>query len=182
MLESEVRVSLSPLLMGRLAPHERAVLRAGSDALRSMNAEAVRQVRQRRALKARAIRDALTTRGPIGGGGGVIRWRMEVSGAPMPVASYPHRQTKQGVSVQIKAGGGRALIRHAFVAQMRSGHTGVFFRQGKARLPIEEAFSTRVVDVFHDEGFVDELLERAREVFARTYARNLAAVVRGTLT
>lgn len=45
------------------------------------------------------------------------------------------KQTATGVRVK-----GRGDIAHAFVATMKSGHTGVMIRTGKGRLPIRELF------------------------------------------
>lgn len=159
-----------------VAPIMRAALRAGSDAIRAGRAESVRKVRERRAMKAGAVRDAITLQYPTSGEGGALLWSINVSSAPARVADYPYRQTRQGVSVQIKTSG-RSVIRGAFVATMRSGHKGVFLREGKARLPITEVFTTRVSDVFRDPGFVDGVLERTKAVFRSSYERNLAIVV-----
>lgn len=48
------------------------------------------------------------------------------------------RKSRRGVSYQIAVDGGRKTLPHAFIAQMKSGHEGVFQRVGKKRLPIEE--------------------------------------------
>ena len=63
------------------------------------------------------------------------------------------------------------LIRGAFVATMPSGHTGIFFRQGKGRLPIEEAFTSRVSDAFLDSA--PAIMDRGRRVFLETMGRLL---------
>lgn len=51
---------------------------------------------------------------------------IRVSQRPMPLAAFSPRQTKKGVSVNIL--GKRKLIKGAFMAQMISGHKGVFAR------------------------------------------------------
>jgi hypothetical protein len=154
----------------------RAAMRAGGDAIRAGRADAVRRVRESRAIKAEAVRRAVTLDFPSGERDDAIVWAINASGAPMPVAAYPYRQVKQGVSAQIKAGG-RSLIRHAFIAKMKSGHEGVFLREGKARLPIFEVFTTRVTDVFKDAGFIEGVQERTKAVFRSSYERNLAIVL-----
>lgn len=45
------------------------------------------------------------------------------------------RQTKTGVTVRL-----RGSYRHAFIAQMQSGHKGVMIRVGKERFPIRELY------------------------------------------
>jgi hypothetical protein len=73
-----------------------------------------------------------------------MSWAVDVSGEPVPLVAYPYRQTKQGVSVEVNRGK-RTLLKGAFVATLKSGHVGVFRRQGKARLPIEELRGSSLV-------------------------------------
>jgi predicted GNAT family acetyltransferase len=171
---AEVKTDLPAELAGNFAGVGVAIRRAGSDALRAMRAETVRRIRERRAIKAGAIRDRISLAFPRSDDAPV--WRLTVSGAPLRVADYPYRQTKAGVSAQIKATG-RSLIRHAFVARMRSGHEGVFVRTGKARLPIEELYTTRVSDVMRDPGLAEDVLEHAAAVFERAFNRNINALI-----
>lgn len=45
------------------------------------------------------------------------------------MSNYPHREMKSGgVSVQIKAGGGRVLLRSAFLMRFQNGKTGIMIR------------------------------------------------------
>lgn len=51
------------------------------------------------------------------------------------LAELGARQTRTGVTVRL-----RGSYKHAFLATMASGHTGVMMRDGKARLPIHELY------------------------------------------
>lgn len=151
----------------------RALNKAGSEAVRRMKAEANRKARQRKKLKVSAVNKALPLIFPKNTK--IIEflvWEMRVSGTPMPLSSYPHRQTKKGVMVQVTPGK-RKLIKSAFLGTMSSGHEGIFQRRTKARLPIDELFSSRISDVFEDTGFIQQVLEHGRGAFARAYARTL---------
>ncbi|WP_376704698.1 phage tail protein [Mesorhizobium sp. ISC25] len=53
----------------------------------------------------------------------------------IPLYKLGATQTAKGVRVRL-----RGSYRSAFIAEMKSGHAGVFRRQGKARLPIRELF------------------------------------------
>ena len=68
----------------------------------------------------------------------VSRLRAEVPGSSkrIPVIDLGARQTGQGITYQ--HGRQRKTILGAFIARMRSGHTGVFKRRGIKRLPIDE--------------------------------------------
>lgn len=67
-------------------------------------------------------------------------------GRAMNLIHFGARQTKTGVSVQIKRGAGRKVIASAFIAN--KGRT-VFRRVGKARLPIEPVQTIAVPQMFN---------------------------------
>jgi hypothetical protein len=79
---------------------------------------------------------------------------------------YPSRGKGRGVSTSLRTsgvtaikargkalgvggstGGGRGRYPHAFIAQMRSGHRGVFQRGGTKRMPIFELFGPSIARV-----------------------------------
>lgn len=159
---------LGGLLGGPSKPALRAARLAGSSALRAMRAEASRLIRERKAMKLSAVRDALDVLFPSASG--ELVWALRAKAKPMPVIAFNARQTRRGVSVEINVGK-RSLIRGAFIATMKSGHTGVFYRQGKARLPIEEAYTSRISDVLND--VAPEVAKRGVEVFQSTFSRLL---------
>lgn len=144
----------------------RALKMAGGDAIRALRAESKRRIRERKVIKAEFLADkALPLTFPTGTALEALEWRMRVSGKPIPLAKYPARQTRRGVIVQVNKGS-PALLGSAFIRTLRSGHRGVFMRQGKARLPIRELFSTRTSDVFADADLVPIVFARAKSVFA----------------
>lgn len=53
----------------------------------------------------------------------------------IPLYKFGANQNRTGVKVRA-----RGSYRHAFIASMASGHTGVFRRSGTSRLPIHELF------------------------------------------
>lgn len=153
---------------------EKALLRALSksirDAGRAMKAASTRSVRFRKRIKVKRVNESLPLKFSYGSSIEDLEARMDVSADPIPVAEFPHRQTSRGVSVAINAGR-RVMITSAFEARMRSGHLGVFKRRGKARLPIDELYSTRVSDVFSDNGMIPAVQARAEMVFSQTFDR-----------
>lgn len=149
-----------------------ALSKAGGDAARAMAAESNRGIRSRKRMKIAALKKALPLTFPRTKEIVRLAWRMDVSGALVPVSAFPLRQTRKGISVAINTGA-RSFIKSAFVATMKSGHRGVFLRSGKKRLPIKEAFTTRVVDVFEDAGFIPRVQGRTVKVFDSSFARVL---------
>ncbi len=110
--------------------------------------------------------------------GGSIR----STGRPLPLISFSARQTKLGVSVQVKRNRSRKVIPGTFIATMKSAHKGVFWREwhggGKAspkkkipygrlpreyRLPIAERFGPRVPDILSNEPIMKSVLDQADE-------------------
>jgi len=75
-----------------------------------------------------------------------------ISGKKMPVILFGARQRAKGTSVRIKKTEGRKLIRHAFIATMKSGKIQVWMRKGTARLPIKQLFTVSPPKMFEKEG------------------------------
>lgn len=151
---------------------KRALRKAGATALRDMRSEASKRIRARKRIKVRYIQRALTLRRPKGGDISAMEWAVDVSGEPVPLVAYPHRQTKKGVSVEVNRGK-RTLVAGSFIASMKSGHKGVFKRKGRARLPIAELRGSRPVDALLHEGEADGVAERGGKSFNETFARVL---------
>jgi len=159
----------------------RALSKSGTAAIRNVKVSSNRYIRARKRMMVKRVNDALPLTFPITKSIDGMEWRMDVSGHAFRVSDFPYRQTKRGVTVTINTGK-RVLIHGAFVATMKSGHTGVFTRRGKVAerrgsrgqaLPIDEAFTTRITDVFHDTGMVSEVMFRAQTVFSREFERLL---------
>jgi hypothetical protein len=82
--------------------------------------------------------------------------RMSVSSKPVSLLNYGAKQNDLGVVVNVK--GQTKLLRHAFIAKMPNGTSGVFLRKKYLHpgLPPKEArkiskrYSTRISDVFGD--------------------------------
>jgi len=151
---------------------KRTLRKAGATALRDMRSEASKRIRARKRIKSRYITRAMTLRRARGGNIAAMEWALDVSGEPVPLVAYPHRQTAKGVSVEVNRGK-RTLIKGSFVSSMKSGHKGVFRRRGKARLPIDELRGSRPVDALLHEGEADAVAERGGRSFGDTFVRVL---------
>ena len=150
----------------------RALRKAGATGLRDMRSEAVKRIRARKAIKPSYVSRALTLARPKGSDIASMEWALRVSGDPVPLIAYPHRQTRRGVTVEVNRGK-RTLVRHAFIASMKSGHEGVFRRLGKSRLPIKELLGSRPVDALLHKGEADAVAARGGRSMADTFARLL---------
>lgn len=151
-----------------------ALRMAGAGAIRAVRADAKRRIRSRKRIRA----EYLSTRAlPLSYPHrrqeiNAMVWKMGAWGKEVPLGKYPSRQTRRGVSIMVNRGQ-RKLIRGAFIARMKSGHVGVFMREGKSRLPIKHALSSRTSDVIQDKGMPEAVLERGVSVFERDFRRLL---------
>ncbi len=167
------RSQIAALEVGPMkAALRRALRKAGATALRDMRSEASKRIRSRKRIKSRYITRALTLRRAKGSEIADMEWALDVSGEPVPLVAYPHRQTKKGVSVEVNRGK-RTLVAGSFVASMKSGHVGVFKRRGAARLPIKELRGSRPVDALLHKGEADAVAARGGKSFNETFARVL---------
>lgn len=165
-----------------------AMMKAGGDAIRAMRAESNRSIRARKRIKASYVTRGLALRFPRSTKSiGDLEWKIVVSNDPVPMAAYQHRQVKSGVSVAINRGK-RSIVRHAFMVTLKSGHRGVYVREESAktsdgrdskrrvrknRLPLKELFSSRIADVFRDNGMVPAVFSRGNAVFGSSLSRLL---------
>lgn len=154
------------------AAARRALRKAGATALRDMKSEASKRIRHMKRLKSRYITRAISLKRAKGSTIADMSWALDVSGEPVPLTAYPHRQTKRGVTVEVNRGK-RTLVKGSFVATLKSGHEGVFRRKGKARLPIEELRGSRPVDALLHKGEADAVAVRGAKSFAETFTRVL---------
>lgn len=77
-----------------------------------------------------------------------------------------------GVTALVK--GTRQFVPGAFIAEMKSGKTGVFSRVGDDRLPIRQLFSNELSDLFQREsGFLPQLKAHAEDTLRRNFDRDL---------
>lgn len=58
---------------------------------------------------------------------------IDCTGKPLALAKYSTNQVKSGVSAKVKKANKRTVIKHAFIATMKSGHKGVYWREDKQR-------------------------------------------------
>jgi hypothetical protein len=83
---------------------------------------------------------------------------------------FSPRQTQKGVTAAVKKGERKLYTskdtkRKSFIATMKSGHQGVYFRKGKERLPIVELFGPSAMQLFTS----DKALEKLQEIFIERF-------------
>jgi hypothetical protein len=118
----------------------------------------------------------------------------DVTSKPIPLINYQATQTKKGVSVRVLRAGSKSLIKHAFIATMKSGHKGVFWRKERwpgrvwktgvprkippwdtspsedIRLPIHELYGMRATDVLDHGTHMEVVLAKAGDRYDKNVA------------
>jgi len=158
-----------------------AAARALNRAATSARAEAARRVQDSLNLKVSDIKNAIdidtaSAREDLS----TMKASLIVKNIDVPLYQYGARQKtirtsrgkRYGVTVNVK--GSRTVEADAFIAQMPSGHIGIFVRSGNPRLPIHELYSTTVLEVFKNTGFVASLSDYASQQFQTNFASELA--------
>lgn len=167
------RSQIAPLETGNMkGALKRALRKSFATALRDMGSEGSKRIRARKRISPKYIRRAFKLRRPKGSDIASMEAALEVSGEPVPLVAYPHRQTKKGVAVEVNVGK-RTLVKGSFKASMQSGHKGVFKRKGKARLPIQELRGSRPVDALLHKGEADAVAARGAKSMGETFTRVL---------
>lgn len=156
---------------------ERVCMRSINDGLAGMKTDASTEIRSVIVLSKSAV-DATfkTVKASVTSLSGVFA----STGSPVPLIEYGARQTTKGVSVQVKRGNPRSVVVGAFIATMKSGHKGVFWREWhqairkpvnrnipygklpkKYRLPISQRYGPRVPDILSNEPVMTAVLKKA---------------------
>lgn len=143
---SQVLRTLDDLPRG---PARRAIVRGLNKTAANVRTSASTAIRERRALSAKVVRDAMAIRKATKDN---LVSSLVVTGRPIPLRDYKASQTKRGVTVKVSPGK-RTLVSHAgnraFIIDKIGGH--VFARQGKERLPVKKLYGPSLPSTFIQE-------------------------------
>ena len=164
---------------------QRAASRALNKAMTSTRAEASRRVKEELNLKVGDIKKELTVqKAKASDGLRDMRSTLIVSNKPVELFKFGAKAKKVrsargprvGTTVKVKQE--RKLVAGGFIAQMRSGKIGVFKRSGgttsTGKEKIKLLYSTRVRDVFLNDGFLEKLGDFAGKRLETTLAQELS--------
>jgi len=154
----------------------KASARALNRAAMGVRTDGSKQTREHLAVKAKDIKPGLKiTRARSGSRPQAV---VTISSRPLPLWLFPHTQRPEGVAVKVMKQGSKKVAKHTFIAQMRSGHKGVFIRQRKGgrrvrRLPIDETKTKSLAQVLGDEKRLKKLADVAAERYAKELTNQL---------
>ena len=161
----------------------KAINRAAKRAADTAKAESIRQESSEYTLPVSEIRGTITTRKISGGDIGAV---MKISSSPFALTKFagvtPNNTmppAKGPVVAKVKKSGG-ATLKHAFVAKMKSGHVGVFEREGEKNLPIDQFFGPSTPSMFDANENVNEaVMKLAGETFEDRVQHELERLLNG---
>ena len=164
-----------------------AIRFATNDSLAALKTASSREVRKTVTAKATPVNKSLTIKKMFKSD---LNANITCTGKPLPLINYKYSVTVKGVKVQVKIPGSLELIRHSFIAIMKSRHKGIFWRKknirsatpkwpvGKKRKlpspvkgsslekyqnPITERYGPRIPDVLSNDKVMNPILQEASD-------------------
>lgn len=152
----------------------RALRLAGNAAIRTVQKESSGHILSKKYLRESEVKDGLPlifpgTRTEIR----ALQWTELVSGKPIQLIKFPHVATSNGILIRISKGTGTKRIASGFLATMKSGRKGIFMRRGKARLPIDELYTTRLSDSMSNPATIVSIYSKAYPKMQATFDKGL---------
>lgn len=160
-----------------------ATARSLNEIARGAKAQSARDIRQEVNLKIgdikREIKDQRAKAStPIDQQAAIIFY----SDKPMPLVKFQARRKVMGKSnitrsplygVSVKVKKERKVVKGAFLATMKTGKVGIFWRQGKSRLPIAERFGPNISQVASNDTIREKIRHQVETRYAQIFNRNL---------
>jgi hypothetical protein len=143
------------------------------DTAKSAKAKAAGVIAKRTGLKAAMVKERIYYERVDPG-----EYEVHIRSSKRPIAliEFPVMQTATGVST--RAWGKTQLIKHAFIATMRNGHTGVYRRVGRPRLPIEQLWGPTIGGTFARPEVQEVIAKTMKDRLSKSLARRMAAAIR----
>lgn len=164
-ITSEAIERAETLLAGIPKGAERAFSNAINRAVTYSKTKAFKEVRKVYAVKQNDLNSATAIRIQNANTGDIAGFVL-FSGVKLPLYKFNVSQNAPKKSKSIRAGlmkGSQTEFKHAFIAQMNSGHIGIFERTTSKRLPIEEIMGLSGAQMVQNEVIIDQLSEEAQE-------------------
>lgn len=164
-ITSETIERTQTLLAGIHKGAERAFSSAINRGLSHTKTQAFKQVKSVYNVKQSDLKSATAIRVQNANTGNVTGY-VSFSGVKIPLYKFNVSQKTPKKSKNIKAGlmkGSWTAFEHSFIAQMRSGHIGIFERTTSKRLPIKEIMGLSGAQMVQNEIIIDQLSKEAQE-------------------
>lgn len=180
-ISSETIERVNKMLEGVPKGAGKAYSNAINRGLSKAKTTALKKVRSVYAVTNSAINEATNTRVQKASAGNIAGY-VSFAGTKIPLYKFKVTPTAPGtgkkVVAAVKKGGGTAF-EDAFIAQMRSGHIGVFERTETKRLPIEEKMGLAAAQMVENSVVIDEVQKEAQKTVDERLEHEIDRILSG---
>lgn len=165
-ITAETVERVEAILAGAPKGAERALSNAINRGLSKVRTGAVKKVKEVYTVQTSAFNEASRIRVNKASTGNLVGF-VSFGGYKIPLYKFKVSPTAPGVRKKVHAAvmkGGGTQFEDAFIAQMRSGHIGVFERETEKRFPIEEKMGLSAAQMVGNERIIEMLEDEAQEV------------------
>lgn len=180
-ITSETIERTQTLLAGIPKGAERAFSNAINRAVTRVKTKAFQDVRSVYGIKQSDLKADTVTRVQKASTGNITGY-VSFSGVKIPLYKFNVSPKAAKKSKNIKAGvmkGSWTAFEHAFIAQMNSGHIGIFERESTERLPIKEIMGLSGAQMVQNEEIIDKLTEEAQEKVEERLQHEIERILNG---
>lgn len=180
-ITSETIERVETLLSGVPKGAERAFSNSINRGLSRVKTTAMKRVKEVYAVQSSALTAATTTRINKASTGNLAGY-VSFSGFKSPLYKFSVTPKKPGTGKQVTASvmkNGGTTFEDAFVAEMKSGHMGVFERSGRKRLPVEEIMGLSAAQMVGNAAVIEELEKEAQKVVDERLSHEIDRILNG---
>lgn len=180
-ITSDTIERVETLLAGVPKGAERAFSNAINRGLSHTKTQAFKQVKAVYAVKQSALNGATVTRLQKANTG-TLEGYISFSGVKLPLYQFNVSPKARKKSQHVKAGllkGSWTVFEDAFIAQMNSGHIGIFEREGSARLPISQFMGLSGAQMVGNDEIVEKVTQSAQEKINERVKHEIDRILNG---
>ncbi len=180
-ITSETIERVETLLAGIPKGAERAFSNAINRGLSRVKTGAEKRVKEVYTVQSGALSAATNVRIQKASTGDLAGY-VSFSGCKIPLFKFKVTPKAPGIRKEVHAAvkkGGGTAFEDAFVAQMKSGHIGVFERETKKRFPIEEKMGLSAAQMVGNENIIKPLEEEAQKLVNERLEHEIDRILSG---
>ena len=174
-----VNLILSGIPGGAQKAFSSVIRRANS----TVKAETVRQITGTYAISAQRVRAGGNIRAQVQKADGGVVGTVTFAGYKLPLYRFNVTPTLPIQRAEVKAavmrGNGQTPFAHAFIARMKSGHTGMFERKTGRSLPITEFMAQSTAQMAGNEEVLEQVSEKAQETVNKRIEHEITRILNG---
>lgn len=169
------------LLVGIKHGAEKAIGSAIKYAAKSGEAHAAKVIRKEYFVSASDFKKYTKSKRRIVADSSGTTVEINYAGYHIPLLKFNTTVKPNGrVSVRVKRSSARTVLDHVFSSSVGSGHTGLYERTTKRRLPIEEKFGPSTPQMMdYNDDVSQEIGDHIREMFDKRIDHEILAVMNG---